>query len=216
VAETEPRALPEEIAFVLSHARRYLAEDPTQADVLSVFAGQRPLVRGQAGAATSRLSREHALEVGTGGVLTVTGGKWTTYREMAEQVVDLAARLGGLPPAASITADLRLRGAGENIRTVYGDDEPAVFASGAGAPLHPNLPYTEAEVRWAARHELAETVEDVLSRRTRALLLDARAASGCAPRVAEILAEELGRDAAWAEKQVAAFRELAAGCTPNA
>jgi glycerol-3-phosphate dehydrogenase len=210
-AETEPRALPEEIAFVLSHARRYLAEDPTQADVLSVFAGQRPLLRGKAGTATSRLSREHALEVGTGGVLTVTGGKWTTYREMAEQVVDLAASLAGLPPAPSPTACLRLRGAGGNIRTVYGDDEAAVFASGAATPLHANLPCTEAEVRWAAREELAETVEDVLSRRTRALLLDARASAGCAPRVATILAEELGRDAAWVEKQVAAFRALAAG-----
>jgi glycerol-3-phosphate dehydrogenase len=210
-AEAEPRALPEELAFVLAHARRYLAEDPTPSDVLSVFAGQRPLVRGKAGTATARLSREHALEVGSGGVLTVTGGKWTTYREMAEQVVDLAARLGALPARPSSTAELRLHGAGENTRTVYGDDEAAVFASGAAALLHPRLPYTEAEVRWAAREELAETVEDVLARRTRALILDARAASECAPRVAAILAEELGHDGAWATEQVAAFRALAAG-----
>jgi glycerol-3-phosphate dehydrogenase len=212
-AEAEPRALPEELAFVLAHARRYLADDPTPADVLSVFAGQRPLVRGKAGTATARLSREHALDVGSGGVLTVTGGKWTTYREMAEQVVDLAARLGGLPHRASPTADLRLRGAGENTRSVYGDDQAAVSASGPATLLHPRLPHTEAEVRWAAREELAQTVEDVLARRTRALLLDARAAAECAPKVAAILAEELGHDAAWAAAQAAAFRALAAGYT---
>ena len=135
---------------MLAHAQRYLAEDPTSSDVLSIFAGQRPLVRGKAGAATASLSREHAMIVGTGGMLTVTGGKWTTYREMAEQVVDLAARLGGLPARLSPTADLRLHGAGEQARTVYGDDEPAVLSAGAATPLHPRLPHTEAEVRWAA------------------------------------------------------------------
>lgn len=210
-AEAEPRALPAEIAFVLDHARRYLAEDPTPADVLSVFVGQRPLVRGKPGTATARLSREHALDIGTGGVLTVTGGKWTTYREMAEQVVNLAADLGGLPARPSPTADLRLHGAGENAGSVYGEDEASVLAAGAASLLHPRLACTEAEVRWAARHELAETVEDVLARRTRALLLDASAAAECSPRVAAILAEELGRDAAWMMTQIAAFRTLATG-----
>jgi glycerol-3-phosphate dehydrogenase len=130
---------------------------------------------------------------------------------MAEQVVDLVARLGGLPARPSPTADLRLHGAGENTRSVYGDDEAAVLAAGPPTLLHPRLPHTEAEVRWAARQELAETVEDVLARRTRALLLDACAAAECAPRVASILAEELDRDAAWTTAQISTFRALAAG-----
>ena len=196
-ASAEPRALPEECAFVLAHARRYLSEKPTAADVLSVFAGLRPLVRGKAGGSTASLSREHALVVGPGGVLTVTGGKWTTYREMAEQVVDLAARLGRLAPRACPTVDLPL----PDLRLP--DSTPS-------ARLHPNLPSTEAEVLHAARTELAETVEDVLARRTRALFLDARAAAACAPRVATLLAEELGRDATWTETQTTRFRALAA------
>lgn len=215
-AEAEPRASREECAFVLQHARRYLAKRPGAGDVLSVFAGLRPLVRGRVGAKSASLSREHALVVGAGGVLTVTGGKWTTYREMAEQVVDLAANLGGLAARPCGTADMRLHGASEGERlggreSVYGTEHPAVMAAGERRLLHVRLPYVEAEVRWAARHEMAETVDDVLARRTRSLLLDAVAAAECAPRVAEILAEELGRDADWAAAQARIFRELAAG-----
>jgi glycerol-3-phosphate dehydrogenase len=194
--ETEPRALPEECAFLLEHARRYLADDPSPADVLSVFAGQRPLVRGEAGAQTKSLSRDHAISVGPGGLLTVTGGKWTTYRLMAEEVVDLAAKFAGLTPKPCPTADLPLRA---SIPIRLGSEI-----------LHPRLPYVEAEVRRAAREESAQTVEDVLSRRTRCLLLDAHAASACAPRVAAILAEELGRNEAWVAAQVGSFRALAA------
>jgi glycerol-3-phosphate dehydrogenase len=217
--EAEPRALPEERAFVLEHARRYLAEKPREADVLSVFAGQRPLVRGKTGAATANLSREHAMVVGAGGVLSVTGGKWTTYREMAEQVVDRAATLGGLAPRPCATAELSLHGAwgteggmgAMRAASVYGSEHAAVMACGAATPLHPRLPYAEAELRWAVREEMAETLDDLLARRTRALFLDATAAAECAPRAAEILAEELGRDARWAAAQTSAFRELAAG-----
>jgi glycerol-3-phosphate dehydrogenase len=205
-AEAEPRALPEERAFVLAHARRYLAAQPGEADVLSVFAGQRPLVRGKVGATTAGLSREHAMVVGAGGVLTVTGGKWTTYREMAEQVVDRVAELGRLPVMACGTAELALIDA----------EHDAVTAAGARTPLHARQPYSEAQLRRAAREEMAETVEDLLARRTRALLLDARAAAECAPRAAEILAEELGRDLRWREEQTRAFRELAAGYLPGA
>ena len=209
--EAEPRALPEELAFLMEHARRYLAEKPTPADVLSVFAGQRPLVRGKAGAATASLSREHAMVVGPGGVLSVTGGKWTTYREMAEQVVDRVIALGGLAPRPCGTAELALLGAMGRASSVYGADHAAVMASGTAARLHARLPYVEAELRWAVREEMAETLEDLLARRTRALFLDAAAAAECAPRAAEILAEELGRGAAWAAAQASAFRELAAG-----
>jgi len=217
--EYEPCALVEERRFVLEHARRYLAIDPEPADVLSVFAGLRPLVRGRAGAATTaKLSREHALVVGRGGVVTVTGGKWTTYRAMAEEVVELAARTAGLPARAAVTAELALHGATEATPpagyahlAVYGTEAAAVRGSGAAVALHAALPYLEAEVRWAVRQEAACTVEDVLARRTRALLLDARAASACAPRVAAIIAEELGHDAAWVDREIAAFTTLAAG-----
>ncbi len=208
-SEAEPRALPEEKAFLLEHARRYLAEKPREADVLSVFAGLRPLVKGRAGAKTASLSREHAMVVGPGGVLTVTGGKWTTYREMAEQVVDLAERSGGLFSRPCGTAEFALIGAEAGCTSVYGSEHEAVMACGAATPLHPRLPYVEAELRWAAREEMAETVEDLLSRRTRALLLDARAAAECAPRAAEILAEERGHGSAWAAGQAGAFAELA-------
>jgi glycerol-3-phosphate dehydrogenase len=194
--ETEPRALAEECAFLLEHARRYLADDPSPADVLSVFAGQRPLVRGEAGAQTKSLSRDHAISVGPGGLLTVTGGKWTTYRLMAEEVVDLAAKVAGLPPKPCPTADLPLRA--------------SIPIRPGSEILHPRLPYFEAEVRRAAREESAQTVEDVLSRRTRCLLLDAHAASACAPRVAAILAEEFGRNEAWVAAQVSSFQALAA------
>jgi glycerol-3-phosphate dehydrogenase len=201
-AEADPRALPEERAFLLEHAGRYLSEKPRAEDVLSVFAGLRPLVRGKAGAATSRLSREHAMVVGAGDVLTVTGGKWTTYREMAEQVVDLAVKLAGLAPRPCSTAELRLL----DDDTVSGSVSP---------PLHPRLPYTEEDLRRGAREEMAETVEDLLARRTRALFLDARAAAECAPRAAEILAEEHGRDTEWASRQARDFAELASGYLPD-
>jgi glycerol-3-phosphate dehydrogenase len=212
--EIEPRALPEERDFLLAHARRYLAEPPRSEDVLSVFAGLRPLVRGSAGSRTASLSREHAMIVGPGGVLTVTGGKWTTYREMAEQTVDLAVRLVSLPKRACGTAGLALLGAAEGVDSVYGSEQPAVAASGSSRRLHPRLPYTEAEVRWAARHEMAQRVSDVLARRTRALFLDAKAAMECAPEVARILAEELGRDrdARWADAECLEFGKTATAC----
>ncbi len=213
----EPRALEEEKTFILEHARRYLALDPAPADVLSVFSGLRPLVRGASGAGTAGLSREHALSVGPGGLLTVTGGKWTTYREMAEAVVDLAAGIGELPRRPSPTAGLRLLGAtaapppaGAPHLAVHGSEVAQVLAAGEARRLHPALPQLEAEVRWAAREESAITVEDVLARRTRALLLDAGAAAECAPRVATILAEETGRDAAWARNEAQVFARLAA------
>ena len=205
----EPRALDAEIDFILSTAARYLDPAPRRADVLSVFAGLRPLVKAQAGD-TKSLSREHMIVVSPSGLVTLAGGKWTTYRRMGQDVVDRAAALAGLPAAASRTQDLRLHGWTPDL-DVYGSDRPLLQAMpDAAVMLHPDLPYTEAEVRWAARHEQARTVEDVLARRTRALLLDAAAAMAIAPRVAEILAGELGRDAAWQTMQVKAFAGLAA------
>ncbi len=211
--ELEPRALDAEIDFILGTAARYLDPAPTRADILSVFAGLRPLVKApetiKAVADTKTLSREHVIVVSPSGLVTLAGGKWTTYRRMGQDVVDRAAELAGLPPSPSRTEDLRLHGWSPTLDG-HGSDRAAIAAlPGAYVLLHPDLPYSEAEVRWAARCEQARTVEDVLARRTRALLLDASAAVAMAPRVAAILAEELGRDAAWRTAQIKAFADLA-------
>ena len=217
----EPRPLPEEIEFLLQHAARYLIRDPGRADVLSVFAGLRPLVRGnRAAARTAALSRDHTLLVSPSGLVTLAGGKWTTYRRMGEDTVDHAAMVADLDERPSRTAGLRLHGwAGEGPLRAwsgYGADTPALARLAAerpgwDEPLHRNLPYRVREVVWAARHEMARTVEDVLARRTRSLLLDARASVEIAPRVAALLAGELGRDEDWQRRQVAAYREVARG-----
>ena len=222
----EPRALEEEIEFILRTAGRYLENPPTRADVRSVYVGQRPLVKAETTktdgvGSTATLSRDHVIRVSNSGLLTITGGKWTTYRKMGEDAVDRAAIIGSLMVKPSRTADLRLRGWTERPPTgdfgdVYGSDRDAVRAlPGANVKLHPDLPFTESEVRWAARHELARTVEDILSRRTRALLLDARASIAAAPRVAALLAEELGHDDAWSQAQVTAYQGLAAQYSLN-
>ncbi len=220
-ATLEPRPLPEEIQFLLSHASRYLTRHPGPADVLSVFAGIRPLVRSEGGGDTASLSRDHTLLVEKSGLVTIAGGKWTTYRRMGEDTVTAAAQVAGLDDRPSVTAGLHIHGWQEGggaggPRQVYGCDAPALEALLAEnpawrAPLHPALPYCAGEVVWSVRFEWARTVEDVLARRTRALLLDARASIAVAPAVAELMAAELGDDRAWQEAQVAAFCELARG-----
>ena len=192
--------------------------DPAPCDVLSVFAGLRPLVHAGPERETATLSRDHTLLVAESGLVTITGGKWTTYRRMAQDAVDAAAAVGGLEERASLSETLRLHGwreAGEAYPwNVYGAEAEGVrtlAALNGDEPLHPRLPYRAAEVTWAARYEMARTVEDVLARRTRALLLDARASIEAAPRVAALLAAELGRDAAWAAAQVQAYATLASG-----
>jgi glycerol-3-phosphate dehydrogenase len=218
----EPRPLAGEIEFLLDHAGRYLAPQPGRGDVLSCFAGLRPLVRGnRAAAKTAALSRDHTLLVSPAGLVTVAGGKWTTYRRMGEDAIDHAALVADLDERPSPTAGLPLHGwraeeAAHHDFAVYGADSPAVARlagelPGGDAPLHGNLPYLAGEVVWAARHEMARSVEDVLARRTRALLLDARASAAIAPAVAALLAAELGRDEEWQRRQVAEYRELAAG-----
>jgi glycerol-3-phosphate dehydrogenase len=218
-ATLEPRALEEEIEFVLETAQRYLRKPITRSDVLSVFVGVRPLVGAGDGRNTAALSRDHTIHIDPSGLLTVTGGKWTTYRNMAEDCVNHAATLAHLPEKACRTRSLRIHGCHAEPHVfgalgVYGSDAPLIqeltrIDPRLGAPLHPRLPYTAAEVVWAGRFEMARTVEDVLARRTRALFLDARAAIEMAPAVAELLAGELGRGGEWREAQVAAFRALA-------
>jgi glycerol-3-phosphate dehydrogenase len=220
-ASPEPQALEAEIEFILRTAARYLVRPPRREDVRSVFAGLRPLAAPQGGrGSTKEISRSHKILVSAAGLLTITGGKWTTYRRMAEDVVDRAIALGQLPPRPCPTARLPIHGAQptppdrRSHLYVYGSDEPALQAlmrqrPELAQPLLPGLEFRRAEVVWAARYELARTVEDVLARRVRLLFLDAAAAERAAPVVAALLAQELGRDEAWQRAQVAAFAELA-------
>jgi glycerol-3-phosphate dehydrogenase len=215
----EPSALEEEIDFILETASRYLARDPSRADVLSVFTGIRPLVKATDVNNTAALSRDHTIQVAQSGLLTIAGGKWTTYRRMAEDCVDHAATLAGLDERPCVTRTLPIHGHHEEAEqfgdlAVYGSDAPLVRALADGDPalavrLHESLPIIAAQVVWAVRHEMARTVDDVLARRTRALLLNARAAVAMAPRVARLMAAELGRDAGWEARQVAEFNAVA-------
>ena len=194
-------------------------------DVLSVYVGLRPLVRPSKDAKNTRqLSRDHTLLTSRAGLVTIVGGKWTTYRKMGEDTVNHASKVGGLEVKPSVTAEMLLHGAPEGPAVVsmtgtpsealsaYGTDAARVRAlaesdESLAVPLHPRLPYLAAEVVWAAREEMARTLEDVLARRTRALVLDARASLECAPLVAKLLARELGRDEAWQREQLAYWRE---------
>ena len=219
----EPKALDEEIEFILETAGRYLSRPPSRADVLAVYVGLRPLVKsGNGEGKTAAISRDHVIHVDNSGLLTITGGKWTTYRHMAEDCVDHAITLGRLRDAECETKSLRIHGYREcpdstNCREepleVYGSDEAQIRAfardSALASRLHPELPYIGAEVVWAAREEMARSIEDVLARRTRALFLNARAATQMAEPVARLMARELGRDEAWIETQVRQFGELA-------
>ena len=215
----EPRPLEEEIAFVLDTAGEYLSRKPARADILSIYVGIRPLVKAaHGGGKTSALSRDHTIHIDRSGLLTIVGGKWTTYRHMAEDTVNHAATLGHLPDAPCTTATLHVHGWSDaedlgELR-VYGADAAGVRALADASPelaakLHPALPYIAAETVWAVRHEMARTLDDALSRRTRALLLNARAAMAIAPHVAALMANELGRDEAWQRDQVEAFTSLA-------
>lgn len=219
--DLEPRPLAEEVRFLLAHAGRYLTRQPTAGDVLSTFAGLRPLVSEGGRKRTSSISRDHWLNVSDSGLVTITGGKWTTYRKMGEDAVDAAATTAGLERRPSVTMHRRLHGwlsgpPTDPALAVYGADAPALRQLAAEMPrgtdrLHADLPYCRAEVVWAARHELARTVDDVLARRTRALLLNARAAIEVAPEVAALLSAELGHDEDWEADQVATFEAIARG-----
>ena len=218
----EPKPLDEEIQFILETAARYLTRPPSRSDVLAVYVGLRPLVKSGGASSTAAISRDHTIHVDTSGLLTITGGKWTTYRHMAEDTVDHAITLGRLRDENCTTKNLKIHGyqeppadrEEEDPLEVYGSDAGEIRAlaqqdPGLAKPLNPALPYIGAEVVWAARAEMARTVEDVLARHTRALFLNAHAAMQMAEPVAQLLARELGRDAAWIANQLQEFSALA-------
>ncbi|MHC4937474.1 MAG: glycerol-3-phosphate dehydrogenase/oxidase [Planctomycetota bacterium] len=208
----EPQPMSGEIDFILETANDYLSHPATREDILSVFAGIRPLVRAGEAGSTAALSREHTIVIDPdSGLLTIVGGKWTTYRQMAEDVVDQAAALAGLESRECPTKDFPIHGFHANAERfgrmgVYGSDAPSIPQ---GEPLHPRLTLTEEEVVWFCSKEMARTVDDVLARRSRSLLFDAVAARELAQPVARIVSRELGR-----EIDASSFEELAAGYLP--
>jgi len=222
----DPAPTGSEIEFLLTHAGRYLTVAPQESDILSTFAGLRPLVK-PVGRASTRASalvpRDHSIFVSKSGLVSVTGGKWTTYRKMAEETLDRAVRACGLAAKPCRTKELALHGCvegGTEWLSVYGSDASEIRALAEKSQdlskrLHPDLPYIAADVVWAARTGMARTVEDVLARRTRALFLDARASLAAAPIVAALLAKELGRNATWAEEQTAQYQKLVRNYLPT-
>lgn len=219
----EPKALDKEIDFILDQAGQYLEKKPTREDVLSVFAGLRPLAAPKHvdSQKTKEISRSHKIYKSPSGLLTITGGKWTTYREMAEDAVNQVIRMANLPDKPCVTKNLKQHGYMKNVDAsqwdyVYGSDILHINKlieedASNGQLLREGYTFKKAHVVWAVREEMAQTVEDVLARRMRLLFLDAQAAIEVAPAVASIMAKEAGKDAQWEEEQVQVFRELA-GC----
>jgi len=216
----EPVALQEEIDFILRTTSQYLTKAPNRKDVLSVFAGLRPLAATQNGSSKSKeISRSHKIIISESGLITITGGKWTTYRRMAEDTVDKAITVGNLEGKPVKTKNLPIHGSEKNIDWknhlyVYGTDRSALLElvnenKEWGNKLHPLANYVQAEVIWAVRHEMARTVEDVLARRVRVLFLDARQAIDMAPIVASLIADQLRKDKKWENDQVQSFNALA-------
>lgn len=221
----EPRPLAGEVEFILDTAGGYLARRPARGDILSVFTGIRPLVKNGGHSNTSALSRDHTITISKSGLLTIAGGKWTTYRKMAEECVDHAIVLARLEEKPCMTRSLAIHGCHQapvngGSLTGYGSDAAQIQGLMREQPelaqqLHPALPINGAQVVWAVRHEMARTVDDVLARRTRALFLNARAASAMAPAVGRLMARELGRDESWQRQQLQEFDRIAAGFVVN-
>lgn len=218
----EPRALEEEIDFIMHTAAKYLTKVPSRNDVLSIFAGLRPLAAPKDGSTkTKEISRSHKLIVSESGLITITGGKWTTYRRMGEDAVDKAIEVGQLKVHPAITKDLPIHGSKINVGRkdhlyVYGSDKDSLLElikenMAWGEKLHPKMPYIQAEVVWGVRYEMARNVEDILARRVRALFIDARVAIDMAPKVAALMAKELGKDKTWENDQIEIFTRLANG-----
>jgi len=223
-ASEEPVAMKEEIDFVMQHIHRYLKKDPSYNDIRSVFAGLRPLVKSNS-KITSAISRDHHIAVSDSELISITGGKWTTYRKMAEDVMEIAIHKAGISEKECITKHLQIHGYKANNDYAaslyyYGVDETEIKAiikneKSLAELIHPSLPYIKAEIVWAVQNEMCMTVEDALSRRTRALLLDAKAAIESAPLVATMMAKEMGKDESWIKEQIHNFNLVASNYLPN-
>jgi glycerol-3-phosphate dehydrogenase len=222
-AVIEPRPMEEEIDFVLRNFNRYIHTGLQRSDIKSAFAGIRPLVKIPGKKKTALLPRDHTIWTSKGGMLNISGGKWTTYRKMAQELILKAHYQSGLAYTRCQTETMKLHGWMKKVDFqdplhYYGSDAAVIRYlqhDGHGQLLHPDLPYTAAEVIFATSHEMAQTLEDVLARRTRALMLDARAAIECAPLVAEIMRKELNQDEIWKKEQLEAFRKMAEGYLVN-
>jgi glycerol-3-phosphate dehydrogenase len=222
-ASSEPVALNEEIDFIIHHIQKYLTRDPDRSDLRSVFAGLRPLVKGQS-KNTAALSRDHHIAISDSELITITGGKWTTYRKMAEDVLEIAIHKAGLRETECKTKDLHIHGYKKKTDFnkplyYYGADEEGIQLiiqnnNSLGEPIHPLLPFVKAEIIWAVRNEMCVTIEDFLSRRTRALLLDAKATMESAPLVAEIMAKEMQQNNDWIKEQIISFNSIAKNYLP--
>jgi glycerol-3-phosphate dehydrogenase len=214
----EPKALEDEIAFILHTAGKYMTRQPEKADVLSMFAGLRPLAATHDDPSHTReISRRHKITISRSGLITVEGGKWTTYRRMAQDTINKAMRNGMLEKRPCVTHDLHLHGYNLNDKHdrlhIYGTHARDIHDLISERPewgrtLHHRLPYTEAEIRWICRHEMPFKLEDMLARRIRALFLDAAASLEMAPDTAQIMAEELGFDEQWKRKETAEYTKL--------
>ncbi|MCI4667692.1 MAG: glycerol-3-phosphate dehydrogenase/oxidase [Bacteroidia bacterium] len=216
----EPKALEKEIDFILETAQANLAKKPQRSDVLATFAGLRPLAAPkEEGKSTKEISRSHKVLVSESGLLTVTGGKWTTFRKMGEDTIEKAVKLGRLERKESNSVKQHFYGYSEENNLpeylrVYGTDVAKIRELEALNPqwselLHPDHPYTVAQLIFAIREEGALTVEDFLARRIRLLFLDSEAAVSVAPKVAQVMATELGKDASWIDSQIASFLKTA-------
>jgi len=224
-ASLEPRPLDIEIEFILDHAAKYLSIDPTEEDILSTYAGIRPLINLTNDENTADISRDHHILVSESGLLTITGGKWTTYRKMAEDTVNQATLIGCLEEHASVTRDLHIHGWSSETDLddplyYYGSDANNIKKliednAELAEKIHPKLPYLKAAVVWSVKEEMARTIEDILARRTRALLLDAKASMESAQVVAELMATELKLGKKWEKEQIDSFTKLAKRYLPS-
>lgn len=214
----EPKALEEEINFILKTAGNYLTKKPSRADALCIFAGLRPLAANPDNPeATKEVSRRHKITLSSSGLLSIVGGKWTSYRRMAEETIDKGIKAGLIEGKKCITKTLRFYSNGARLKSerlrIYGNDAAGIEKLIADKPelgglLDPRLPYSRAEIMWICQNEMPRKLEDLLARRTRAMFLDARASSSVAPEVAEIMARELKNDGKWAEAQVKDYNKL--------
>ena len=214
----EPVALESEINFILQTAQKYLVKPPKREDILCVFAGLRPLAANiDKPLATKEISRRHKIILSKSQLLTITGGKWTTYRLMAEEVINRAIKEGILEKRSCVTSTLKLSESDKSIPGnrlhIYGDQSEEIEQiieknPEMGKTLSEHFPYTKAEIIWICRNEMPLEIEDILARRTRALLLNARASSEIAPEIAKIMAKELGLDEKWQQQQIKIYNQL--------